>query len=222
MALRLCAVLFFLAAAAAPATFPPAAPAAPPASTAAPASAEAAGAGKPGNASLEPGIHVRKIEGTLFRLVGGGVGETADTGLTLETGQGIETGEDGQAVLEAPGWFEARVKEETRMIFLASATIEVSGGLMGIRFLAGCPAMVTIRTPHFEVRSGSGIGVAKVNEVLSRFAAVKGGFQFQGKTGPARFLEQGKEAASTPEETSADYTISDELRFAWYWTQPAR
>lgn len=138
----------------------------------------------------------------------------------LPTGTVVLTYFDGQCFLEKAKNFELRLKEDSSMCFISSSSFELRKGTMGIKN-ASYP--IAINTPHLNIEFDDAMVVIKVNPVLTRVCVIRGKAEvWQGKSRDKISVSVNQEIAAAPGRVSKPYPRSDELRFTWYWVEPAK
>lgn len=124
---------------------------------------------------------------------------------------------DGQCFLNA-GENEIRLKQETILALPDRQKYELRQGLAG--FKTGSDTIM-LTTAHLAAEFADAVVVVKANPILTRLCVVKGVVTvIQGRQSAT--VPAGQEIAAAPQRLSKLYRHSDELRFTWYWVDPAR
>lgn len=91
-------------------------------------------------------------------------------------------------------------------------------GVIGLKVASDT---VLVKTPYGEVRARNSTIVLKNSEDLIRICVIKGNVTIKKKTNFIS-LPAGKEIAISHNQVSKPYKYLDDLRYTWYWVEPAR
>ena len=131
----------------------------------------------------------------------------------------LETGPQDQCYVKLPDGREIRVKENSRVAFLAPDQIRVEQGLAGFRLGPGSPRTTILIHPA-EFRCREGIVVCKAYPGFFRLAVLKGHAELRLAGGESRPLAAPVEIAGAVQEVSSPFHPLDDLYYAWYWNDP--
>ncbi len=156
-------------------------------------------------------VFVKKSNQEPFSVCPGNISVASETS--------ILTFLDGQCYIVPTEKNEFRMKEEAILAINASNSFEIRKGMVGC---SSQQQKVDITTPHLQIILHDGIIVVKSNSVLTRVALIKGKAEVRHLRSAPDDLPAGKEIAAGLGSISEKYAISDDLRFAWYWVNPAK
>jgi len=135
-------------------------------------------------------------------------------------GASVLTFGDGIAIVSAAEHTEFRMREDSTMAFPASNSYELRKGITGIKH-AGPPALLA--TPHVMTDFTETLAVVKCTPILTRICVIKGSMNvWQGRNLEKISVKAGQEIAAGQGRLSQPYPFTDDLRYAWYWTDPEK
>jgi len=138
----------------------------------------------------------------------------------IVNGASVLTFADGIAIISAAERTEFRLREDSTLSFPASNSYELRKGMTGIKH-AGPLALLA--TPHAMIDFTDSLAVVKCTPVLTRICIIKGSMNvWQGRNLEKITLRAGQEIAAGQGRLSQPYPFTDDLRYAWYWTEPEK
>ncbi len=161
------------------------------------------------------------VRGKVFWKSESGAPFALERGL-IELSQGLTlfTFFNGQCFLNLDGKTEVRMKEDSQLIFKGADQIEVRKGVVGVKASA---ANLKLNTSHVEMLLENGIAVIKTSSALTRICVVKGSIVLKNPRQRQQItISAGNEVAAGSGMFSKLYTFNDDLRFTWYWVEPAK
>ncbi|HNS08501.1 MAG TPA: hypothetical protein PKN29_02315 [Candidatus Ozemobacteraceae bacterium] len=136
----------------------------------------------------------------------------------IVNGASVLTFADGIAVISVAEHTELRMREDSTMAFPASNSYELRKGMIGIKHSG---PISQLATPHVMTDFTETLAVIKCTPVLTRICVIKGSMNvWQGRNLEKITLRAGQEIAAGQGRLSQPYPFTDDLRYAWYWTDP--
>ena len=136
----------------------------------------------------------------------------------IVNGASVLTFADGIAVISVAEHTELRMREDSTMAFPASNSYELRKGMIGIKHSG---PISQLATPHVMTDFTETLAVIKCTPILTRICVIKGSMNvWQGRNLEKITLRAGQEIAAGQGRLSQPYPFTDDLRYAWYWTDP--